>query len=256
MGEVRAVIFAEVGFDDLRVVLDFGGRALCDFDAVIQDGDALADTHDDAHGVFDEEDGEFEFLVNALDKLHEFGFFGGVHAGGGFIEEKQARLCGEGADDFEATLFAIGQAAGGGVTETEKIEEREQFLDASGDCGFVLPEAPGAQECVKSVRASMKAGGGADIVENAEAFEEANVLKRARDAESGDLMAAETGEIFPGKRDGSLGRLIDARDEIEDCGLARAVGTDESAKFALVNREINGVGGGEPAEAKRRGAEL
>jgi len=45
------------------------------------------------------------------------------------------------------------------------------------------------------------------------------------------------------------GRLVDARDEVEDGGLAGAVGADEAAQLAFADREVHGVDGGEAAEA-------
>src|SRR5277367_329933 len=74
------VVFAEVGFDDLGVVLDRGRRAFGDFHAVVEHGDAFAHAHDHAHRMLDEEDGELELFAHARDEFHELGFFGRVHA--------------------------------------------------------------------------------------------------------------------------------------------------------------------------------
>src|ERR1700722_15154696 len=106
--------FAEIGFDDLGIVLDRSRRPFGDFHAVIEHGDAFAHTHYNAHRMLDEEDGELELFAHARDEFYEVGFFGRVHAGSRFVEQQQAWLGGEAADDFEAALLAVGGGLGGG----------------------------------------------------------------------------------------------------------------------------------------------
>ncbi len=84
------VVGAQVGLDHGGVGADFLGRALGDFFAVVEDGDATAYAHHDAHGVLDEQDGDGELAVHALDEGDEFEFLGGVETGGGFVEEQGA----------------------------------------------------------------------------------------------------------------------------------------------------------------------
>src|ERR1035437_9952982 len=103
---------AEVGFDDGGVVAGLLGGAGGGGFAVVQHDDALADAHDDLHVVFDNEDGEVEAGADGLDGVHEVAFFGGVHAGGGLIQEEDFGAGGQGAGDFQAALVAIGEAAG------------------------------------------------------------------------------------------------------------------------------------------------
>ena len=51
-----ALLLTQVGFDDLGIVADLVRRTLGDDAAKVQHGDALADAHDEAHIMLDEED--------------------------------------------------------------------------------------------------------------------------------------------------------------------------------------------------------
>src|SRR5690606_36053756 len=131
----------------------------------------------DLHRVFDEEDGKFEFLLDALNQADEVGFFRRVHAGGGFVEEEEFRLGGEAADDFEAALFAVGKTFRGGVAETAEVENFEQLLGAAGDGGFVALEAAETDQRLDRRGGAVEVAGDADVVEDGERAEEADVLE-------------------------------------------------------------------------------
>jgi hypothetical protein len=191
------VVFAEVGFDDFGVGLDFGGGAFGDLHTVVEDGDALADAHDDFHRVLHEEDGEVELFLDLLDQADEFDFLGRVHAGGGFVEQEEFRFRREAADDFEAALFAVGQALRGGVAEAAEVENIEELFGALRDRGFVGAEGAEADERLDRGGLAVEIAGDADVVEDGEGAEEADVLERARDAKLDDLVDAEAGDRRP-----------------------------------------------------------
>ena len=88
------------------------GRALGDLLAVVEDGDPVADAHDDAHVVLDEQDRQpsssrmrpiSAVIVARLD---------GVHARRRLVEQQQLRLAGQRARDLQPPLVAVGQVAG------------------------------------------------------------------------------------------------------------------------------------------------
>jgi hypothetical protein len=167
MKETGGVIRAEVGFDHGGVLTDGFRRALGDFFTVVEHSDPLADTHHDAHGVFNEKDGEIELAVDALDEGYELDFLLWIQTGGGFVEQEQARAGGEGAHDFEAALFAVGQAAGGGVAEAGQVEEREQLIGAGGDGGLALAKSAEAKQSVERGGSAVKVARGPDMIEHA-----------------------------------------------------------------------------------------
>lgn len=63
----RGGIGTQVGGDDLGIVLNFVRGAVRDDLAVIEHGDLFADIHDEAHIVFDEQDGEVEGIADVSD---------------------------------------------------------------------------------------------------------------------------------------------------------------------------------------------
>jgi hypothetical protein len=52
------VFLAEVGLDHVRVALDVRRRAFGDLAPVVEDADVVGNIHDDAHVVFDQQDGD------------------------------------------------------------------------------------------------------------------------------------------------------------------------------------------------------
>ncbi len=249
VAEFGAVVFAEIRFDYLWIFLDFGGRAFGDFYAVIQHRDVFTHRHHHTHRVFDEEDGEIETLMNLADQADQVDFLRGVHAGGGFVQEKQARLGGEGADNLQAALFSVGQRGGGGIAKAVEIEQSQQLIDAGGHGGFIGAEGASAHQGLKRRGGAVEIAGDPDVVEDAQASEKADVLKRAGDAERGDLVGAEAGELFSVEAKAARRRGVNAGDKIKEGGFARAVGADEAVEFAGGEREIHGVDCGESAEA-------
>jgi len=250
------MIFAEVSFDDFRVVLNRRRRAFGDLQAVVEDGDALAHAHDHAHRMFHQQEREFELAVNTLDKLNEFNFLRGVHARGRFIQEEQARLGRERAHDFEAALFAVRQAFRRRVAESAKIENLKQLFRLPGDRRFFGMKTLEPDQRLPRARGAVEIRGGADIVEHAETAKETDVLKGAGNPARGNLAGAQTGQIATGETHCAFGRLIDARDQVEDRRFAGTVRSDQSAEFSFVDDEIERVDRAESTEADRRAFEL
>jgi hypothetical protein len=84
----------------------------------------------------------------------------------------------------------------------------------------------------------MKLKRGAHVIEHRQAAEKADVLKRARQAEKGELMrfAAQNGTAI--ERNVSRGGLINAGDEIEHRGFARAVRANQPDQIIAPDFEI------------------
>ncbi len=180
----------KVGLDDGGVFPDFLGRSLGDSLAVIEDEDALADAHDDFHIVLDQEDGERKAVADGKDHLHESVLFGGVHAGGGFIEEEKSRAGGQGAGDFEASLVAVGQRVGAFLHEVPEVQDIEEFEgDFTGE-GLLAVKAGRAQDGGRQTLAVVGVLGDHDIIEDGKPVKEADILEGACDAGPGDAVGA------------------------------------------------------------------
>jgi hypothetical protein len=250
------VLLAEVGLDDLGIGLNGGGRAFGDLHAIIEDGDARADTHDDLHRVFHEEDGEAELFLDLLDQADELDLLGRIHAGGGFVEQEELRLGGQAADDLKPALFTVGETLGVVIAEAAEVEYLQQLLDAPGDGGFVGPEGPETKEGVNGRGPAMQVAGHPDIIKDGERTEEADVLEGAGDAALDNLVDPQPGQRPAGKGHVALGGRVDAGDEVEDRGFAGAIGADKAAKLAFIDGEVHGVDSNEAAKADRGRIEL
>ena len=91
------------------MLLYFGGRTLGDCFAAVDDVNAPAGAHDDAHVVLDEEDTAAKGLWNASDELHEFVAFRIGEPGRRLVQQHEFWVCCQGAGDADAPLFPIGQ---------------------------------------------------------------------------------------------------------------------------------------------------
>src|SRR4029077_20825685 len=56
--------FAEVSLNDFWILADLGWGAFGDLYAVVENSDALADSHNDLHVVFDEQNENFESIFD------------------------------------------------------------------------------------------------------------------------------------------------------------------------------------------------
>src|SRR5205807_1455107 len=79
----------------------------------------------------------------------------------------------------------------------------------------------------------------AHVVEGRHVGEEPDLLKRPSDAELGDLVGLEPGDVLPLENDRARGRRVDAGDRVEERGLARTVRPDEREDLALADLETD-----------------
>src|SRR5947207_281241 len=66
--------------------------------------------------------------------------------------------------------------------------------------------------------------------------------------EDGDVVRGHAEEVAPAKGEAAPRRLVDARDQIEDGRLARAVGADDCEDLAGVDLEAHAVEGADASE--------
>ena len=108
MAGALGCVAAEVGGDHRGVIGHDRRWPVGDFATEVEHRDPLAYAHHQAHVVVDQQHGQTD-LVELLDQVAHAVFLSGVHAGRGFVEDKELRLQGQGARHLEATLIAIRQ---------------------------------------------------------------------------------------------------------------------------------------------------
>ena len=134
-----------------------------------------------------------------------------------------------------------------------QIEQVEQLLASRPVRGLV---AASPQERTEEALAQVAMSAHEQVVEDAEAAEEADVLERARDAERRYVVRARVRDRAAGDRDRARGRTIDAGHAVEERRLARAVRTDERDRLALGDLEAHVGESLDAAEAERQAAHL
>ena len=91
---------------------DLGRRPFGDLLAVVEDRDPVADAHDHAHVVLDEQDRQAQLVPDPAEEGHHRGRLGRVHARRRLVEQQQLGPGRERSGDLEAALVAVGQVAG------------------------------------------------------------------------------------------------------------------------------------------------
>src|SRR6202047_4028810 len=86
-------------------------------------------------------------------------------------------------------------------------------------------------------------------------YEHLDVLERPRAAEFGDFVRRQLRDLDILEEDTPAARLVEARDHVEDRGLAGAVRADHGEYLAGLDGKAHAVDGGKPAEAQRDGVE-
>ena len=87
-----------------------------------------------------------------------------------------------------------------------------------------------------------------DVLERGHLREEADVLERAADPELRDRVRRLRRHVVPVEDDLAGGRLVHAREHVEERRLARAVRADQAHDRPVGDREVQIVDGDEPAE--------
>ena len=88
-----------------------------------------------------------------------------------------------------------------------------------------------------------------DVVEHRHAGEQRDVLKRAGDAERGDLRRTQPGDVAALETDRATGRPVEAADHVEQRGLAGAVRTYDRQDLTATDSDRHVLHRGDAAEA-------
>ena len=136
----------------------------------------------DLHVVLDEQHGDFEFVLHEADQVHQLLLFRWIHPGGGFVQEEELGLCGQGPDDFETPLITVGKAFAIGFSEAIQAKDLQQLHRFVLNTSFDLAKNAATKEGIADALRPIALHRGAHIVEDTHLRKEADVLERARDA--------------------------------------------------------------------------
>ena len=133
-----------------------------------------------------------------------------------------------GAHDLQPALRAVGQAAGLFISHVLHVEDAQQLHRPLVGDALLLPVGGQAQYAAQHAVFYLVVQAQLDVVLHREVGEEADVLERPRHAQLVHLLGAHAGGVAPVHHDDAARGLIDLGEQVEHCGLARAVGADEA----------------------------
>ena len=204
---------------------------------------------DHPHVVLDQHDRQLLLLVQPADQLGDVVGFLVAHAGGRLVEQQQARLQGQRHHDLGRALIAVGQLAHQPVGLAGEPALLQQLADAlARSPASPAPRQPGPQaQAPPPPRPAMRR-----FSRTRQLGEDLGDLEGARHAELATRWCAGRSVMSrPSKQDAARGRREEAADQIEEGGLAGAVGADHGAQLARLDRERDVVDGDQAAEGAR-----
>ena len=95
-----------------RIGEDLAGGAFFDETPCVEHADSVAEAHDQAEVVGDQQDGRVDAAAQLLDEVEDLGLHRGVEAGGRLVEDEELRVDGQRHGDHDALLLATGELEG------------------------------------------------------------------------------------------------------------------------------------------------
>src|SRR5207244_8884283 len=148
-----------------------------------------------------------------------------------------------GGCDLQRSLAPVGQLDGDGVgvgPQVHVVEQLERPSVEGGEAALRLPEVEGSPELALQ--------GDADVLQHRHAGKDRGDLEAADHSAARDVRRALFGDVLAVVEDAAPGGGEEARQEVEDGGLARAVGPDERVDGAALDAQIHAVHGDETVE--------
>ena len=198
--------------------------------------------------MLDEHDGDLEGIPDLADVLHQLRRLRGVHARGRFVQQQKAGIGGQSPDDLQTPLGAVGQASGLMVRQILHLEDAQQLQRPLMCYPLVLPVTGQPQDPGKHARVHGVVQADLHVVLHGQGGEQPDILEGPGDAGLVHLHGVHAGGLLAVEEDGAPGGLIDLGQQIEDGGLARAVGADQAHDLCPADGQIEFIHCGQAAE--------
>ena len=143
----------------------------------------------------------------------------------------------------------MGQVLGQLVADMAQAQKLQDLIGGLGDVLLILPVGLGVEEHLADGGMGPHMVGGGDVLEHREVTEQGVELEGAPDAHLGHLVGLGLGDVLAAVDDVPAGGGVDAGDEVEEGGLARAVGAQEAFDLPFLDVEIQVVHDSQPAKA-------
>ena len=194
---------SKVRLNDLRVILDVGGRSFCNLAAVVHDVDPLAKVHHYVHVVLDDDEA-LALVPKVENKIEELVKQGPVDAGGRLIEEDDLGVEHENPDELKKPLLSVGEITGELVPEGVEVYEGQQLLSLVAVFSLTTFRSRGNEVLISRQL-------GKNPID----------LKRPADTSPGNLIGLEVRDRLALVIDGASVGFVEAGDEVEQ-GFSRS----------------------------------
>jgi len=113
---------------------------------------------------------------------------------------------------------------------------------------FFAPVPPGMEDSFDGGVAGLAAAGDADVIEDGEIAEQADILEGTGDALGGDFVRLAPDQFVIFEPDAAAGGPVNAGDEVEHGCFAGAIRADEAGDLAGLEGEVEVIDGAQAAE--------
>ena len=149
-----------------------------------------------------------------------------VDTGTRLIQQHDGTFDHQRACKFEELLLAAGQVGGIFVPQRFKARDLQNLESTCVDVSLFIPHAARCEEQRHEILTLLALWGEHQIFQHRQAAELPRQLECPDHAPTGPLIGRKLGDVFTEEMHGAGLRLDDAGDQVEDCGLARAIGSD------------------------------
>src|SRR5215471_3623905 len=227
---------SEVGGHHVGIVEHLHGRALRQLLAVEEHDDAIRQIADGLHHVFDHDQGD-SLAADPFDEADGGVDLGGVEPGHDLVQEEHGGPHGERASQLHALALGHVETVCRRLRPVGERDEVEHFFGAAASLGKGAGAAAGAEQ-----------GAYHHVLDDSEVAERLDDLEGPAHAETPDGMRGETADRAAAEADLARRARQGPRDEVDQGGLARAVGTDEAEDLAVLEVEAHLRHRGQSAE--------
>jgi hypothetical protein len=183
----------------------------------------------------------------AAQQAHELAGLALGHAGRRLVQQQERRLRGQRAGELEPALVAVRQVARDLVGLGGEPHALQQLAAPAPEAALDLVEVPAAGEDVPDAERDPGVHADQHVLDGRHVGEEPDVLEGPADPERRDLVGAQADQGVPLEGDRALVGRVETREDVEERGLAGAVGADDGGDPGLQG-EVHPVDGGEAAE--------
>ena len=189
--------------------------------------------------VLDQQHGDVLRVADTADLAFEDVHLLMVQAGGGFIEQQQLGLGGQGAGELDALADGERQAAGRPVYVAAQFHELDQFHRPVARAVLLGDDRGQAKRVGEEARPGLAVAADHDVFQHREAIEQRDVLEGAADPLGGDAVAGNGQQGAALEQDVAGTGLVEPAQAVEQGCLAGAVRADQPDDLSGMNVEAD-----------------